>query len=48
MEPWWRESEKPPKDSPFKKQSIFFPYLPYWKEFEICHACWGASLWMIA
>jgi hypothetical protein len=28
---------KPPKDSPFKKQSIFFRYLPYWKEFEIGH-----------
>jgi hypothetical protein len=22
----------------FKKQSIFFRYLPYWKEFEIGHA----------
>jgi hypothetical protein len=27
-----------PKDSPFKKQSNFFRYLPYWKEFEIGHA----------
>jgi hypothetical protein len=33
-----KKSEKPPKDSPFKKQSIFFQYLPYWKEFEIGHA----------
>jgi hypothetical protein len=31
------ENEKAPKDSPFKKQSIFFRYLPYWKEFEIGH-----------
>jgi hypothetical protein len=33
-----KKSEKPPKDSPFKKQSIFFRYLPYWNEFEIGHA----------
>jgi hypothetical protein len=33
-----KKSEKPPKDSPFKKQSIFFQYLPYWKEFEISYA----------
>jgi hypothetical protein len=33
-----KKSEKPPKDSPFKKQSIFFRYLPNWKEFEIGHA----------
>jgi hypothetical protein len=33
-----KKSEKPPKNSPFKKQSIFFQYLPYWKEFEIGHA----------
>ena len=32
-----KKSKKPPKDSPFKKQSIFFQYLPYWKEFEIGH-----------
>jgi hypothetical protein len=31
------KSEKSPKDSPFKKQSIFFRYLPHWKEFEIGH-----------
>jgi hypothetical protein len=24
-----KKSEKPPKDSPFKNQSIFFLYLPY-------------------
>ncbi len=33
-----KKSEKPPKDSPFKKQSIFFQYLPCWKEFKIGHA----------
>jgi hypothetical protein len=33
-----KRSEKPPKDMPFKKQSIFYRYLPYWKEFEIGHA----------
>jgi hypothetical protein len=33
-----KKNEKPPKDSPFNKQSIFFWYLPYWKEFEIGHA----------
>jgi hypothetical protein len=25
-------------DVPFKKQSIFYRYLPYWKELEIGHA----------
>jgi hypothetical protein len=24
-----KKNEKTPKDSPFKKQSIFFKYLPY-------------------
>jgi hypothetical protein len=33
-----KKNEYAPKDSPFKKQSIFFRYLPYWKEFEIGHA----------
>jgi hypothetical protein len=33
-----KKREKPPKDLPFKKQSIFFRYLPYWKAFEIGHA----------
>jgi hypothetical protein len=33
-----KKSKKPPNDSPFKKHSIFFQYLPYWKEFEIGHA----------
>jgi hypothetical protein len=33
-----RKNEKAPKDSLFKKQSIFFIYLPYWKEFKIGHA----------
>jgi hypothetical protein len=34
----WKKNEKAPKNSPFKKQSIFFGYLPYWKDFEIGHA----------
>jgi hypothetical protein len=33
-----KKTENAPKDSPFKKQSIIFRYLPYWKEFEIGHA----------
>jgi hypothetical protein len=33
-----KKNEKTPKNSPFKKQTIFFTYLPYWKEFEIGHA----------
>jgi hypothetical protein len=33
-----KKSEKPSKDSLFKKQSIFFWYLPYWKVFMIDHA----------
>jgi hypothetical protein len=33
-----KKREKPAKDLPFKKQWIFFRYLPYWKEFEIGHA----------
>jgi hypothetical protein len=33
-----KKSKKPPNDSPFKKQSIFFRHVPYWKEFEIGHA----------
>jgi hypothetical protein len=24
-------------DIPFKKQSIFFMYLPYWKDLQTCH-----------
>jgi hypothetical protein len=24
-------------DIPFKKQSIFFKYLPYWKDLQTCH-----------
>jgi hypothetical protein len=28
-----KKSKKPPKDTPFKKQLIFFHYLPCWKEF---------------
>jgi hypothetical protein len=33
-----KKNKKSLKDSPFKKQSIFFRYLPYWTEFEIGHA----------
>jgi hypothetical protein len=33
-----KKNKKALEDSPFKKQPIFFWYLPYWKEFEICHA----------
>jgi hypothetical protein len=33
-----KKNKKAPKDSLFKKQSIFFRYLPYWKEFEIDYA----------
>jgi hypothetical protein len=25
-------------DIPFKKQSIFFKYLPYWKDLQTCHS----------
>jgi hypothetical protein len=32
-----KKNEKTLKNSSFKKQSIFFRYLPYWKEFEIGH-----------
>jgi hypothetical protein len=32
------QNKKAPKDSSFKKQSIFFRYLPYWKEFKIGHS----------
>jgi hypothetical protein len=32
-----KKSDKSLKDSPFKKQTIFFQYLPYWKGFEIDH-----------
>jgi hypothetical protein len=33
-----KKSEKPPKDSPFKKQLVFFRYLPDWKEIKIGYA----------
>jgi hypothetical protein len=33
-----KKSEKPPKESPFKKQSVFFRYIPDWKELKIGHA----------
>jgi hypothetical protein len=31
------KNEKITYDYPFKKQSILFIYIPYWKEFEIGH-----------
>jgi hypothetical protein len=33
-----KKNQKASKDSSLKKQSIFFRYLPYWKESEIGHA----------
>jgi hypothetical protein len=33
-----KKNKKALKHSPFKKQSIFFIYLPNWKEFKISHA----------
>jgi hypothetical protein len=32
-----RKKTPTPIDIPFKKQSIFFKYLPYWKDFQTCH-----------
>ena len=29
---------------PFKKQSIFYKYLPYWGDLEVCHAIDGMHL----
>jgi hypothetical protein len=34
----WKKNEKGSKGLSVKKQSIFFRYLSYWKEFEIDHA----------
>jgi hypothetical protein len=34
----WKKNKKALKDSSSKKQSIFFRYLSYWKEFDIGHA----------
>jgi len=31
-------STPPIADVPFKKQSIFFQYLPYWPDLEVPHA----------
>ncbi len=33
-----RKRNPTPTDIPFKKQSIFFKYLPYWKDLETCHS----------
>jgi hypothetical protein len=32
-----RKKTPTPTDIPFKKQSIFFMYLPYWKDLQTCH-----------
>ena len=32
-----RKKTPPPIHMPFKKQSIFFKYLLYWKDLETCH-----------
>jgi hypothetical protein len=32
-----RRKTLPPTYIPFKKQSIFFKYLPYWKDLQTCH-----------
>ena len=32
-----RKRTDPSTYATFKKQSIFFKYLPYWKDMEICH-----------
>src|ERR1041384_6346273 len=33
-----RKKTKVSREVAFKKQSIFFKYLPYWKDLEICHS----------
>jgi hypothetical protein len=33
-----RKKTPTPTDIPFKKQSIFFKYLPYWKDLQTCHS----------
>ena len=33
-----RKRTDPSTYTTFKKQSIFFKYLPYWKDMEICHS----------
>jgi hypothetical protein len=32
-----RKRNPTPIDIPFKKQSIFFHVLPYWKDLQTCH-----------
>jgi hypothetical protein len=32
-----RKKTPTPTGIPFKKQSIFFKYLPYWKDLQTCH-----------
>ena len=40
-----RKRDKAPiKDVPFKKQSIFYKYLPYWADLEVRHAIDGMHL----
>ena len=38
------ETTKVVDDVPFKKMSIFFKYLPYWKELAVRHAIDGMHL----
>jgi hypothetical protein len=40
-----RNRDKPPIEGvPFKKQSIFYKYLPYWADLEVRHAIYGMHL----
>ena len=40
-----RKRDKAPIDGvPFKKQSIFYKYLPYWADLEVRHAIDGMNL----
>jgi hypothetical protein len=40
-----RNRDKTPIDSvPFKKQSIFYKYLPYWADLEVHHAINGMHM----
>ena len=37
-----RDRSTPPVEGvPFKKQSIFFQYLPYWSDLEVPHAIYA-------
>ena len=40
-----RKRDKTPIEGiPFKKYSIFYKYLPYWADLEVCHAIDGMHL----